>query len=111
MTKVVLLKQLKEFTEQRTKDLLLPVASQKDDKEPPEDRAADVYRARLPDSRAAKKKAPYILHQVITGKDAQPAGQLARTPNLRGTRQSPLPQFGRSSACTTRTNRRAVLFC
>ena len=77
MTKVVLLKQLKEFTEQRTKDLLLPVASQKDDKEPPEDRAADVYRARLPDSRAAKKKAPYILHQVITGKDAQPAGQLA----------------------------------
>ena len=46
MTKVVLLKQLKEFTEQRTKDLLLPVASQKDDKEPPEDRAADVYRAR-----------------------------------------------------------------
>ena len=68
MTKVVLLKQLKEFTEERVKDLLLPVAQQKEDEEPPKDRPAEVYRTRLPDSRAAKKKAPYILHQVITGK-------------------------------------------
>lgn len=75
MTKVVLLKQLKEFTEQRTKDLLLPVAPQKEDKEPPKDRPAEVHRTRLPDSRAAKKKAPYILHQVITGKDGQSAGK------------------------------------
>ena len=77
MTKLVLLKQLKEFTEERVKDLLLPVAQQKEDEEPPKDRPAEVYRARLPDSRAAKKKAPYILHQVITGKDVQPAGQAA----------------------------------
>lgn len=74
MTKLVLLKQLKEFTEERVKDLLLPVAQQKEDEEPPKDRPAEVYRARLPDSRAAKKKAPYILHQVITGKDAQSPG-------------------------------------
>ena len=77
MTKVVLLKRLKEFTKEKTKDLLLPVAQQKEDKEPPQDRPAEVYRTRLPNSRAAQKKAPYVLHQVITGKDAQPAGQAA----------------------------------
>lgn len=71
MTKVILLERLKEFTETATHDLLLPVAQQKEDKEPPPDRTADVYRARLPDGKAAKKKAPYILHQIITGKDAQ----------------------------------------
>mgnify|MGYP001115192443 CR=1 FL=1 len=75
MTKVVLLKQLKEFTEEQVKDLLLPVAQQKEDEEPPKDRHAEVYCTRLPDSRAAKKKAPYILHQVITGKDARSPGK------------------------------------
>lgn len=75
MTKVVLLKQLKEFTEAATKDLLLPVAMQKGDEEEPKPRAAEVFRARLPDSKAAKKKAPYILHQIITGKDSQIPGQ------------------------------------
>lgn len=75
MTKVILLEQLKIFTEDATGDLLLPVARQKGDSGPPAPRAAEVYRARLPDSTAAKKKAPYILHQIITGKDAQRSGQ------------------------------------
>ncbi|MBR2131399.1 MAG: hypothetical protein IJ955_02480 [Oscillospiraceae bacterium] len=69
MTKVVLLEQLKLFTEDTVKDLLLPVAMQEKDIEPPPPRAAQVFRTRLPDSKAAKKKAPYILHQIITGKD------------------------------------------
>lgn len=69
MTKVVLLEQLKLFTEEAVKDLLLPVSVQKGDAEPPKLRAAEVYQMRLPDSSAAKKKAPYIIHQVITGKD------------------------------------------
>ena len=76
MTKVVLLDQLKEFTEAATVGILMPGAHQKGDTEPPEPRAAEVYLTRLPDSKAAKKKAPYILHQVITGKDAQPSGEL-----------------------------------
>ena len=59
MTKVILLEQLKIFTEDATGDLLLPVARQKGDSGPPAPRAAEVYRARLPDSTAAKKKAPY----------------------------------------------------
>ena len=75
MTKVILLEQLKKFTEQRTKDLFLPVAPQKEDREPPKDRPAEVHSPRLPDSHAAKKKAPYILHQVIAGKDGQSAGK------------------------------------
>ncbi len=75
MTKVILLEQLKTFTEATTCDLLLPAAQQKEDPEPPFPRPAAVYRSRLPDSRAAKKKAPYILHQIITGKDMQAPGE------------------------------------
>lgn len=74
MNKVILLDQLKAFTEQATADIILPTHSQKGDTGS-QYRAADVYRMRLPDSRAATKKAPYILHQIITGKDIQPSGQ------------------------------------
>lgn len=74
MTKVILLEQLAQYTAEKTRDLLLSVARQKEDKEPPQDRAVQVYRTRLPDSTAAKKKAPYILHQIITGKDSQSPG-------------------------------------
>lgn len=75
MSKVILLENLKVFTRAVTGDLLLPVSCQKDDEAPPSPRAAEVYAPRLPDSRAAKKKAPYILHQVVTTKDAQAPGK------------------------------------
>ena len=75
MTKVILLEQLKEFSQAATHDLLLPVTQQKEDKESPADRAAAVYRMRIPDGRAATKKAPYILHLIITNKDIQLPGQ------------------------------------
>lgn len=75
MTKVVLLDRLKDFTCAATADILMPVAMQKGDTEQPAPRAAEVYRTRLPDSTSAKKKAPYILHQIITGKDVQPSGE------------------------------------
>lgn len=38
-------------------------------------RPAKVYLTRLPDGTSATKKAPYVLHQVITGMDQQPQGQ------------------------------------
>lgn len=79
MSKVILLEQLKEFSEGVTRDIILPVAQQKEDKEPPKPRAAEVFCARLPDSKAAKKKAPYMLHQILTGKDAQTAGQMVNS--------------------------------
>lgn len=75
MDRVTLLDQLKAFTEETIKDLILPVRQQKEDKAPPEPRAAQVYRMRLPDGTAAFKKAPYIIHQIITGSDQQPGGQ------------------------------------
>ena len=74
MSKVILLNELRDFTEAVTRDLVFPVAQQKDDKEPPAPRAAEVFRTRLPDSKSAKKKAPYILHQIITSKDVQAEG-------------------------------------
>lgn len=74
MTRVVLLEQLKEFSKAATVDLIMPVSMQKGDTEQ-KFRAADVYLMRLPDSKAAQKKAPYILHQFITGADSQPQGE------------------------------------
>lgn len=73
MTNITLLEQLKAVTSDAIKDIILPVRLQKGDIEP-QSRAADVYLMRLPDSTAATKKAPYIIHQFVTGKDTQPAG-------------------------------------
>ena len=75
MTKVELLHQLKRFTEEAVGELLLPVRMQKDDAEQPAPRPATVYLMRLPDSTAAAKKAPYIIHQAITGSDSLAEGQ------------------------------------
>lgn len=82
MNRVTLLDALKAESEIAIGDLLLPVAMQKEDEEQPPDRAAEVHLMRLPDSLAAKKKAPYIIHQVITGKDFQRIGTdgVCRTP-------------------------------
>ena len=74
MTKVMLLEALKVESEEATRDLLMPVAMQKGDKEQPENRVPGIYLMRLPDSGAAKKKAPYTLHQVITSRDQQSQG-------------------------------------
>jgi hypothetical protein len=84
MTRVQLLYALRDFTEQTTGGIILPVARQKEDKTEPEPRAATVYLMRLPDSGAARKKAPYIIHQLLTGKDVQePGKQEEDTANVR----------------------------
>lgn len=75
MTRIALLDRLRDETVAATEDIIMPVARQKEDKEPPQSRAAEVYRTRLPDGSAAKKKAPYILHQILTGQDTQASGQ------------------------------------
>lgn len=74
MTNITLLEQLKAFTEDTVKDIILPVRLQKGDTEQ-QSRTAEVYLMRLPDSTAATKKAPYIIHQLVTSKDTQPAGR------------------------------------
>ncbi len=75
MNQVSLLETLRDVTMEATSDLLMPVAWQREDQEKPPDRVAGVYLMRLPDSKAATKKAPYILHQVVTGKDQQSRGE------------------------------------
>lgn len=74
MTKVLLLSELKSFCKNAVKNFKLPTALQKGDTEitlrPP-----DVYQMRLPNSKAAEKVAPYIILQLVTGKDEQSPGQ------------------------------------
>lgn len=70
MNRIILLEQLKKHTKESIKDIIMPTRKQKDDKAETS-RSADVHLMRLPDSRAAQKKAPYIIHQLITGKDIQ----------------------------------------
>ena len=74
MTRLDLLNVLCDVTRTETADIIMPVRIQKKD-EVQKCRAAGVYRMRLPDSSAAEKKVPYIIHQIITGRDSQPSGQ------------------------------------
>lgn len=84
MTNMELLDQLAAFTREVTREMRLPVSG------PPngpkkdigdilapevEVRAPEIFRMRLPDGNAARKKAPYILHQLLTFRDAQPEGE------------------------------------
>jgi hypothetical protein len=70
MTKITLLEQLKEFSEEHTGDLLLPVQPQEEDMEPPADRPATVYTPCLPELRSYARKAPFTTHEIVTSKDA-----------------------------------------
>ena len=78
-----LLQALKEFIEQAVKDLKFPVRIQSKAEETAvaenpelEWRVPEVYKMRLPDSKEAKKKAPYVLVQLITTGDVQEQGQV-----------------------------------
>lgn len=77
MTRTKLLEDLQVFTREAIKDMMLPVKLQEGD-DAPQQRAADVYLMRLPDSAQAKKRAPYIIHQLITGKDSKQAGEKSK---------------------------------
>lgn len=75
MTKIGLLQALKAFTEETVAELLLPVRRQREDEEAPAPRAAKVYIPRLPEMKASDKKAPYVIHSIITGQDHQTPGE------------------------------------
>lgn len=70
MSKVILLERLKEFTLSVTQDLRLPVEMQEDDPRQPKPRPPAVFLMDLPQLADYERKAPYILHQIVTGKDA-----------------------------------------
>lgn len=70
MNRVMLLEELKKFSEEKLRDLIMPTRMQKGDTSQ-NYRPADIHLMRLPDSTSAQKKAPYIIHQLIQGKDIQ----------------------------------------
>ena len=75
MTRLNLLDALTSFTNEVMRETLLPVRRQKGDEEEPAERPPQVYRQRLPDVKSATSKAPYILHQIVTGEDEQKPGE------------------------------------
>ena len=78
MTRIILLEQLKAFTENSIRDIIMPVKRQENDREEPKPRTAEVHLMRLIKGTSAKKAAPYIIHQVITGRDYQGQGEPAK---------------------------------
>lgn len=69
-----LLQALVEYTNDAEKELYLPVRIQKLG-ETESFRTPDVYKMRLPNSKSATKKAPYILHQLVTTRNRQERGE------------------------------------
>lgn len=74
MTVSELIEELKVFCEEATSHFKLPTSRQKGDTEIIE-RAPEVYKVRLPNSREAKKVAPYILIQPMTTIYSQSTGK------------------------------------
>lgn len=74
MTTVNLLESLKAFTIESTKDLIMPVKPSEEVEEP-EPRTVGVYIGHLPEFSSVKRKAPCILHQIVTRKDIQHPGE------------------------------------
>lgn len=74
MTTLILLDRLTEFTQDAVKTCCCLFASRKRCRSPRHEGGGGVQ-MRLPDSGSAKKKAPYIIHQVVTTNDLQPQGE------------------------------------
>ena len=76
LTKNELLEALKAFTEGALGGLRLPVELQEEDEAPPLPRRPEVHTMGLRDYTEAQRKAPYVIHQVVTARDVQQPGQL-----------------------------------
>ncbi len=74
MTPLELLDALQAFLQNETKDILLPVrADRKSGKT--RERAAEVFKMRLPNKDAETMQVPYILLQFLKGTDKQEEGE------------------------------------
>lgn len=75
MTPLDLLDVLEDFVRRETKDMLLPVrVDRKSGKQ--KERAAEVYKMRLPNKTAQTERVPYLLLQYIKSTDTQEQGEL-----------------------------------
>jgi hypothetical protein len=77
MTPVDLLECLGRFIKEKTEDIILQVRVNKNNPDAEKERAADVYKMQLPEKEDATGKIPYILLQLVTGKDDRPQGETA----------------------------------
>ena len=68
MTAINLLECLKEFVKEKTADIKLQVKVRNLNPQEVKERAADVYKMRLPKKEDQTEKVPYILLQFLTGK-------------------------------------------
>ena len=71
MTPVILLDNLEEFVKKKTKDIKLQVRVRGTEQGQEKERAPDVYKMRLPKKEDQTEKVPYILLQLLTGKDGE----------------------------------------
>lgn len=69
MTPIILLDNLADFIQQKTKDILLEVRAPLGEKA--ERRPAEVHKMRLPQKEDSTKRVPYILLQILTGEDTE----------------------------------------
>lgn len=71
MTPGILLNCLEEFVKEKTKDIKLQVRVRNQNPEEEKERAANVYKMRLPNKEDQTQKVPYILLQVLKGEDSR----------------------------------------
>lgn len=72
MTPIELLEELKKFIEENTKDIILQVRTKRSQEA--KERAAEVHKMKLPTKDDEVERIPYILLQLLTGKDKQTPG-------------------------------------
>lgn len=75
MTAINLLECLEAFVKEKTADIKLQVKVRNRNPEEVKERAADVYKMRLPKKEDQTEKIPYILLQLLTGKDDKQEGE------------------------------------
>lgn len=75
MTAINLLECLEEFVKEKTADIKLQVKVRNLNPQEMKERAADVYKMRLPKKEDQTEKVPYILLQFLTGKDDKENGE------------------------------------
>lgn len=72
MTPIELLEELKKFIEENTKDIILQVRTKRGQEV--KERSAEVHKMKLPTKDDEVERIPYILLQLLTGKDNQTPG-------------------------------------
>lgn len=75
MTAINLLECLEEFIKEKTADIKLQVKVRNINPEEKKERAAEIYKMRLPKKEDNMRKVPYILLQFLTGKDSKENGE------------------------------------